>query len=273
MLSFWPLLRWLGHSTVALQQLNTGGIMVLISVVACLRGAWPRLRMRPHLDNLGLSLLPAAFLCVWAGRRLPALALPLVVLGFCVALAAMVSFFFGAGGVRAFLPALSGVFVLGLLAGLSPALDWPLRSTAAVYAGDLLARFGLAVTAWVAEGRPPDLVLRVDDRDYIVATECNGFGLLSSSLVLAAILAFSLRLPWSRKLGLFLFAAPTAILFNMLRIISICLAVPRVDLPYAVIHEGLGLAFYAAALGLVWWAAEYAARLSGVEQRGPPASR
>ena len=266
--SFWPLAFWLGRSAVAQQQLNTGGIMVLLSVAVCFRAAWPRLQVHPNLNNLGLALLPVSFACLWVARRLPALALPLVVLGFCAALAAMISFFFGETGVRQFLPALSGIFVLGLLVGLSPSLDWPLRRTAASYAGGLLVRMGLDVTAAVVAGRPPELVLRVGEKAYIVATECNGFGLLSSSLVLAAILAFSFRLPWFRKIGLLVFAAPTAIIFNMLRIMGICLSVPHVNLPYAVIHEGLGTIFYALGLGLVWWMAERAEKLTKEEEAG-----
>lgn len=265
-LSFWPLALWLGRSTVAQQQLNTGGIMVLLSVAVCLRAAWPRLQVRPNLNNLGLAMLPVSFACLWLAGRFQALALPLVVFGFCAALAAMIAFFFGEAGVRIFLPALSGIFVLGLLVGLSPVLDWPLRRTAASYAGGLLVRMGMDVTAAVVAGRPPELVLSVGEKVYIVATECNGFGLLSSSLVLAAILAFSFRLPWFRKIGLFAFAAPTAIIFNMLRIMGICLSVPRIDLPYAVIHEGLGITFYAAGLGLVWWMAERAEKLTREEE-------
>jgi exosortase/archaeosortase family protein len=269
-LSFWPLALWMGRSTMAQEQLNTGGIMVLISIWVCLRGAWPRLRVRPQLNNLGLALLPVCFVCLWVARRVPALTLPLVVFGFCAALAAMISFFFGESGVRIFLPALSGVFVLGLLVGLSPVLDWPLRNTAAEYAGNLLAHMGLAVQVREVGGMPSELLLTVGDKAYIVATECNGFGLLSSSLVLSAILSFSLQLPWFRKIGLLFFAAPTAIMFNMFRIISICLAVPRVNLPYAVLHEGLGLAFYAGGLGLVWWMAERAARLTKEEESALP---
>lgn len=265
-LSFWPLALWMGRSALAKQQLNTGGVMVLISIAVCLRGAWPRLRVRPNLNNLGLAMLPVSFVCLWLAGRVQALALPLVVFGFCAALAAMIAFFFGEVGVRTFLPALSGIFVLGVLVGLSPILDWPLRKTAQEYAGNFLARFGLEVLAGRVDGRPPELLLSVGEKIYIVATECNGFGLLSSSLVLAAILAFSFRLPWFRKVGLLVFAAPTAILFNMLRIIGICLAVPRIDLPYAVIHEGIGIAFYAGGLGLVWWVAEHAARIAEGEK-------
>lgn len=265
-LSFWPLALWLGRSAVAQQQLNTGGIMVLLSVAVCLRSAWHRLQIRPNLNNVGLAMLPVSFACLWLAGRLPALALPLVVFGFCAALAAMISFFFGATGIRLFLPALSGIFVLGVLVGLAPMLDWPLRRTAATYAGNLLVRFGMDVQTGVVPGRPPELLLNVAGRTYIVASECNGFGLLSSALVLAAILAFSSRLPWFRKIGLLVFAAPTAIIFNMLRIMAICVSVPRIELPYMVIHEGLGITFYAAGLGLVWFVDEHAEKLTKEEE-------
>jgi exosortase/archaeosortase family protein len=85
-----------------------------------------------------------------------------------------------------------------------------------------------------------------------VAAECNGFGLLTSSVLVAAVLGFLYRLDGLGKAGLLLLAVPMAILFNTLRIVGICLAATHVALPYDLVHEGIGAVFYAAALGLLW---------------------
>ena len=72
------------------------------------------------------------------------------------------------------------------------------------------------------QGQPPQLLLYVKDRIFVVATECNGFGLLTSALIMATILVFQYRLPWVEKLSLWAMSVPIAISFNFLRIVSIC---------------------------------------------------
>jgi len=106
----------------------------------------------------------------------------------------------------------------------------------------------------LASGRLPELLLRVGNSNFIVATECNGFGLLTSALLVATILAFQLRLPWLSKVGLVALAVPIAIICNFLRIVGITLIAPRVPLPYGFVHEVVGLVFYLAGLAMIWFA-------------------
>jgi len=138
---------------------------------------------------------------------------------------------------------------------LFPTLDWPLRALAAKHAGSLLAWLGVPVRLLVEPGRPAELVLGVGGQLFRVATECNGFGLLTSALLLATILAFQYRLPWLNKLGLLALSVPVAIVCNFLRIVSICLVAPRVVWSYVFVHEALGAIFYLSGLALVWLAA------------------
>jgi exosortase len=178
--------------------------------------------------------------------------LPLAVLSACLAFAGVVSFLFGKIGARQFLPALSAFFVFGILAGMVPTLDWPLRAMAARYAGGLLMAMGSPVKIALEHGQPPQLLLYVKNRIFVVATECNGFGLLTSALIVATILAFQNRLAWVEKLSLWAVSVPIAIGFNFLRIVSICVIAPRTTLPYNFVHETLGLVFYFLGLGLIW---------------------
>ncbi len=101
-------------------------------------------------------------------------------------------------------------------------------------------------------GQPPRLVLEVQGRLFVVATECNGFGLLTSSLIVATIFGFHYRLPWMGKLALLAISIPIAITFNFVRIVSICVVAPRTTLPYGFVHETLGLIFYFLGLALIW---------------------
>lgn len=250
-----PLLFWLGRASISSQQLNTGGLLVLFAIVICLRDTLETLRIDPNINSRGLALLLLAFGCLWAAPRLPVAFLPLILFSFCLAFAAIVSFLFGELGVRRFLPALGGFVVFGLLVALFPKLDWPLRAIAAKYSASLLSGMHVPVQVAALGSRPPELLLKVGEKIYVVATECNGFGLLTSSLLLATILGFQYQLVWVRKLGLFAFAIPAAIAFNFLRIVGICLAMPRTKLSYSFVHEGIGTIFYLAGLALVWYAA------------------
>ena len=254
-LMYWPLLAWLTRVSLHVAQLSTGALLVVFAAVVCLQDSLRELRFEPQVNSLGLALLALGFACLWLARRFAVGVLPLVVFSFCASFAAIVAFLFGRAGVRQFLPALGGFFVFGLLVGLFPTLDWPLRAMAAKHAGSLLAALGVPVQLVIEPGRPAELVLAVGGRLYRVATECNGFGLLTSALLLATILAFQYRLPWPNKLGLLALSVPIAIVCNFLRIVSICLVAPRVTWSYYFVHEALGTIFYFAGLALVWLAA------------------
>lgn len=260
-----PLLYWLGWMTWHTQQLLNGALLVVFALAICVRDAVDKLRFAPQINNAGIGLIALAFMCLWLAGRWRAWLLPLVLLSACLAFAGVVAFVLGKVGVRQFLPALSAFFVFGVLVGLVPSLDWPLREMAARYTGGFLAAFGVPVKIALAHGQPAELLLTVNDRVFVVATECNGFGLLTSSLIVATTLAFQYRLPWVKKLSLWALSVPIAIVFNFLRIVSICLVAPRTSLPYGFVHETLGLIFYFLGLGLIWKIAE--------RHKLPPAAR
>jgi exosortase len=243
-----PLLHWLGRETFHTQQLLNGALLVLLALGICIRDAADRLRFAPEISNEGIGLILLAMLCLLLAARW----LPLLLVSACFAFAGVVAFLFGRNGVRPFLPAMGAFFVFGLLAGLVPTLDWPLRTMAARYAGGLLVTFGVPVKIGLADGQPAQLLLSVKDHLFVVATECNGFGLLTSSLIVATMLAFQYRMPWMQKLSLWALSIPIAIVCNFVRIVSICLVAPRTTLPYGFVHETLGLIFYFLGLGLIW---------------------
>ncbi|MCX7916430.1 MAG: exosortase/archaeosortase family protein [Verrucomicrobiae bacterium] len=123
---------------------------------------------------------------------------------------------------------------------------------AARYAAWLLRSLEVPVELSLMLGGPPQLVLSVQGRNYIVATECNGFGLLVSAILLATMIGVAYRLPWGARIGLWMVAVPVAIGANFLRIVSICLVAPQVPVSYHVVHEVLGNVFYFGGLVLIW---------------------
>ncbi len=251
-LLYLPLLHWLGSTTIHTQQLFNGALLVVIALAICVRDAVYDLRPAPQISNQGIGLVALALGCLWLGTRWQSWLLPLILLSACLAFAGVVSFLFGGIGVRQFLPALGAFFMFGILAGLVPTLDWPLRAMAGRYAGSLLEAMGSTVKLALEQGQPPRLILDVKGHAFVVATECNGFGLLTSALIVATILAFQYRLPWLEKLSLWAVSVPIAISFNFLRIVSICVVAPRTALPYGLVHETLGMLFYFSGLGLIW---------------------
>jgi exosortase len=247
-----PLLHWLGWMTLHTQQLLNGAALVLFALAICVRDAMDKLRVAAQISNEGIGLIALAFGCLWLAARWKALLLPLVLVSACLAFAGIMSFLFGRAGSRQFLPALSAFFVFGVLAGLVPTLDWPLRAMAARYAGGLLLALGAPVKLLLIHGQPAQLILSIQNREFVVATECNGFGLLTSSLIVATTLAFQYRMGWQEKLSLLAIAVPIAFVCNFVRIVSICLVAPRTTLPYGFVHETLGLVLYFLGLGLIW---------------------
>jgi len=85
-----------------------------------------------------------------------------------------------------------------------------------------------------------------------VATECNGFGILLSSVVLTVIYVIRRRISVGRSLGLLGFALVAGLAFNILRIVAIVMATMQSDMEYDTIHEGLGTAIYLLALVVVY---------------------
>jgi exosortase/archaeosortase family protein len=255
MLVFGPLLAWLGRAGLRVGQLSTGGLLVIFTLLICLRDSLGVARPRPQLNRQGGILLAWGVICLGLTGLAREWMLPLALLSFCLCLAAVIALLFGRVGVRQFLPAIGALFVFGLLAGLFPTLDWPLRALAGKQAGNLLAILHQPVELAVAPGRPAELLLQVGSAQYVVATECNGFGLLTSALIVATILAFQQRLPWLSQVGLIALAAPVALAGNFLRIVGIALVAPRVPVSYGFVHEAVGLLFYVAGLAVIWFAA------------------
>ena len=251
---FWPVMRWIVAETVARQQIRQA--FILLAAAAGLV-AWQHreeLRIRGDLCNRTLGLLAGAFACV-GGAALTGWSL-LVLPGLALALAGCLQALFGAGGYRFFRPLVAGVaaFVVIILA--FPLLDWPLRQLAGVGAAQVLQALHLAPQlTLIGPAEDPQLILSVAGGHFRVATECNGFGLITSG-ALIAILAGGIA---GRRWWSIAARVPAALLIgfvgNLLRILVISTTARYFPGHYDLLHEVAGTLALWGGLGLVGWLA------------------
>lgn len=261
-LVFWPVTRWLVAETAARAQIRQAAI--LLGGAAALV-AWrhrDELRIKGDLCNRTLLLLAAAFgataLAGWA--RWPWLVLP----GFALALAGCLQALFGAAGYRYFRPMVAGVAALCAIIVAFPILDWPLRQLAGLGAAAVQARLGLAPTLSLGgTAQDPQLVLSVAGGHFLVATECNGFGLITSGALVAILAGGIAGRRWWTIAALVPAGLAIGFVFNLLRILTISTTARYFPGHYDVLHEAAGTLALWAGLGLIGWIAWRPAAASG----------
>lgn len=248
---FWPAARWLATQTFAHEQLKQS---FLIVVIAGSWIAWEKrhaLRVNLQLSNITLGCLFASY--ALAGGALWWHASWLFLAGMVAAAGGFVNYIFGGHAFRRTLPLLSVFAVLILCVLLFPVLDWPLRQMAGVQSARFLKSIGLAPELFVAvEPGAVKLLLQAGPQKFIVATECNGFGLITSSLLLGLIRLLYQRASLGWYALLLPFCVLVAFVFNFLRISAIVLLAPRFPGHYHVLHEVAGLVALYSGLGVVW---------------------
>ncbi|MCU0793086.1 MAG: exosortase/archaeosortase family protein, partial [Opitutaceae bacterium] len=251
---FWPVTRWMVEETVARQQIRQAFILL---VAAAGLVAWQHraeLRVRGDLCNRTLGLLAAAFglvaLAAVSGWSL------LVLPGLALALAGCLQALFGEGVSRFFRPLVAGVVAFGAIIAAFPLFDWPLRQLAGVGAAKVLDLLRLAPQLRLAGTESdPQLVLSVAEGHFLVATECNGFGLITSAALLT-ILAGGIA---GRRAGVIAALVPPAVVIgfavNVARILVISTTARYFPGHYDLLHEAAGTLALWGGLGLVGWLA------------------
>ncbi len=105
----------------------------------------------------------------------------------------------------------------------------------------------------VAENGYPEILLFVNSEAYQVATECNGFGLITSCGLLAFLVVLTGKESFVWKLILIFSAGLVGYLLNIVRIIVICAVAPRFPDHYLLTHEIIGTATLWLGVGITWW--------------------
>jgi exosortase/archaeosortase family protein len=258
-LVFWPVVRSLATQTFAHEQLKQSFFIVVLA------GAWivwekrGTLQLQLRFSNSVLAWLFASYLlaasALWWKNPL------LFVAGMVAATGGWVNCVFGGRAFRRTIPLLSVFAVLVLCVLLFPVLDWPLRQMAGVESARVLKSLGFAPQLTILVGHDAvRLLLMTNGQSFVVATECNGFGLITSSLLLGLIRLLYQRAAWIWYALLLPLCIAIAFAFNFLRITAIVLLAPHFPGHYMAVHETAGLVALYSGLGVVWV-------LSGAQRR------
>ena len=248
---FAPTLYWLSHQAVRHAQLLDALLVLGLAVAALLMQRGNGLRFECRFKVTATARLAAAFVLV--ALAMLSHAAWLVLAGFCLALSAWVLALFGVKASRMATALIAAFTAFILLVLAMETLDWPLRIMGGRYAGWLLHLIGYHVQLALMAGGDWKLLLLVNGKPFVVAPECNGFGLIGSAILLSILLTTYQRLGWVDKAISVLAAAFLGSLGNTLRIFVICVLASKAGAHYGLLHESAGLLFYWLSLGLIWW--------------------
>lgn len=248
---FWPATRWITQQTVAHEQLRQSFFLLVFAAVILWIDHRKVLKPVLELSRASICLLGASFLLMAIGLLFPFPYVPLAALA--IAMAAFIHVVFGGKGFRLTLPWIAGFSAFLFFVLFFQVVDWPLRRLAGIQAAHILTLFGNETQLGALFQPSGKLLLSVNRRMYEVATECNGFGLMSTSAILALLLVASRPLPLIWKGVAVLLAFVVGFAFNILRILGIVTLAPHFPAHYDLIHEAIGLVALFGGLGFLWW--------------------
>lgn len=240
-LVFLPVINWLLGQTAAHEQLLHAFLVFVMT--GSLLVYERRIDVRPVFrfsdTSQNLLILSYALLVLAIFTRLN-----MVILGaLALALLSLLFFVFGSQRRRLILSSTGAFVVFTAFAVVLPVLDWPLRSVAAKCSAYGLDVIGQDVQLALVQAKmEPMIMLYNNGRPFHVAAECNGFGMLTSSLLMATIIVLYRKLSFFDRIGWLGVAVLLGIVFNALRIILIVLIAPQIpDERYMLMHEIIGL--------------------------------
>lgn len=259
--ALWPLTVWFAQTAHDQSRLLHALVVLMMASVLLVRFGGVSVSHPFELNSAAKRALLAAygFLVIsYSAQYFSALAALrlLIIPSYCCALAAAVRFVFGEG-TRWLTRTVAGTLCVFLYFSIwMEPLDWPLRSMAGQWSSYALGLIGQdAELGLMRVGvEPPMLILMVNEHPYHVASECNGFGVILTSLLLALLLAIYRRLSLL-ALGLYILAGVIiGFTFNIIRIVIIVLLAPALMEHYHLMHEIVGGITYWACLLIVWLA-------------------
>lgn len=238
---FWPALQWLVRETATHGQLLHGFIVFIMTIGLLVFNQQKPVPRVYHLGKIAINWLIAAYavLVIAVLGNLNFLILPALAL----ALGALLLYLLGAQQKRLIITATLSFLIFTAFVLVLPLLDWPLRSIAGSIAAKGLAYLGHEVNMGLVPGRTePMLILLSNGRPFHVAPECNGFGMVLSSLLMACVIVFyggSSVWTSTATIGL---ALLYALAVNALRIIVIISIAPHLAQEhYFTMHETVGI--------------------------------
>jgi exosortase/archaeosortase family protein len=264
--AFLPITLWI--TATANEQSRILHALIVLAMAIFLLVLYNRIKVEEPLTlnksarNTLLASYALLSLCVISRQAIPPsselfylISSLIAIPAYCFGIASAVLFIFGQG-VRRITYTATGTFcAFILLSILMTPLDWPLRTLAGEWSAMALSAIGKTVELGVqgsSATTPSQLILLVDQHPFHVASECNGFGVILTSLLLSVLLAIYRRLgPIDTALNL-LSGITLGFLFNTLRILIIVLLAPSMMDHYHLMHEIVGTITYWSCLILTW---------------------
>ncbi len=264
--AFLPITVWMAQSAEAQSRLLHALIVLLFACILLIRFGRIEIKQPLTLNKpaqhylyaayglLVLGFITQQFSALQTGALgiiLPFIAIP----AYCLALGSSILFVFGEGTQRLARTASGTLCAFLLLSVLMGPLDWPLRALAGKSSGAVLDQLGQATELGLhraSESAAPQLILIVNEHPFHVASECNGFGVILTSLLIALLLAIYRRLNILNTALNLIAGITLGFAFNTLRIIIIVLLAPYMMEHYLLMHEIIGTLTYWGCLALVW---------------------
>lgn len=247
-----PAFYWLGKTIVDSQQLRDAFIILIVAgiIMAMEYRITPHAPRFPKSSLVALGVSYAAFISAGFFGMVAN-----VFLSLFGASAFLVSIGLACFDRKRYVYAVGGAFyIFTILSFAIKIFDLPLRVLAGKLSALVLSKFNDSVQLFLVKGQEPQIAMNVDGASYLVATECNGFGIISSCIVLSAIVGFFRKdASIIKKIAIVGFSAVVGYVLNSLRIVSIVAVAPLVGKEkYFFWHEAFGYAFFAIGLLLVF---------------------
>ena len=258
-IALWPLSVWFAQTAYDQSRVLHALAVLCVASVLIVRFGGVEVNNPLEMNPSALRALLAAYgflIIIILGKYL---GLPewiglVIVPAYCCALAAGVRFVFGEGTQQLTRTVATTLLIFLFLSIYMEPMDWPLRSLAGQWSSHILDLLGQSSELGVArEGSaPPMLLLLVNEHSFHVASECNGFGIILTSLLLSLLLAIH-RGSSIPSTSLYVLAgAIIGFAFNVIRIVIIVLLAPTLMEHYHLMHEIVGGITYWSSLVIIW---------------------
>lgn len=259
LLALWPLTSWFAETAHEQSRIFHALLVLGLATVYLVRFGGVKIEKPLELGPAAKRALYLAYGLLAVSYIAPILIKSsliglLVIPAYCAGLAAGVRFVFGEG-TRRLTRTVATTFCAFLLISIwMEPLDWPLRQLAGEWSGYVLGLIGKTVELGLIREQSglPVLILLVNEHPFNVAAECNGFGVIMTSLLLALLLAVYRRLSYFDLLLNLVAGLIMGFAFNILRIAIIVLLAPSLMNHYMLMHEIVGGITYWGCLILVW---------------------
>lgn len=253
-ITIFPVLWWLVQSTRAEDQLSSAFFMIVLTGVFLYLDQRLTLRLRMDFSGVcqGTLLGSYVFLGLVSFVTLhPFLEIGLLLLGVSLLFFSFFHYLFGEEN-RYFLNSLVVAFAgfIGF-AFFQPILDVPLRFYAGLFSGKVLGAMGLENEFYLVQQETVQLILKVEGNNYLVAPECNGFGVISSSILIGLLLSFYYHIAVWKRVGFVLLTALWGFIFNTIRIVFIIILAPHFPGHYDLMHEIVGTISFLTAIATI----------------------